>query len=106
MYIVESGDDVPIGQVRFEIKPGVVAEVNLSIAAEWRGRGLAAKVLQLACDAYRGCGSETLVAHIRPENRASVRAFERAGFTRAGVERVGGYEALRLELRPRMSRPG
>lgn len=96
LFIAESGGR-PVGQVRFDVEPGGTAEIDVSIAAESRGRGLGAAVLRLACDAYHAHASETLVAHVRPDNVASARAFERAGFARAGTERVAGCQALRLE---------
>jgi RimJ/RimL family protein N-acetyltransferase len=99
MYIVETPDGIPVGQVRFDVDPGVAADVDVSLATEWRGQALAAEALRLACDAYHEHASETLVARVRPDNRASLRAFERAGFQVRGVESVRGQEAVRLECR-------
>ncbi len=63
------------------------AVVSITVAPEHRGQHLAAPVLAaLAQQAADGLGIARLVAQVRPENVASRRAFERAGFrvTEAG----------------------
>jgi UDP-2,4-diacetamido-2,4,6-trideoxy-beta-L-altropyranose hydrolase len=102
IFIAEAADGTPVGQVRFDVNPGESAEVDISVAREWRGRGLAAQILRLACDGYQAQAADTLVARIRPGNVASLRAFERAEFQQTGTDRVADCEALRLE---RQSRP-
>jgi RimJ/RimL family protein N-acetyltransferase len=99
LYVVETADGIPVGQVRFDMTTVDAAEVDLSIAVEWRGRGLAVDALRRACDAFRRERAATIVAHIRPENGASLRTFEKAGFQLAGLEPVRSHDAIRMELR-------
>lgn len=84
----------PIAQVRLD--PG--GEVSFSLAAGYRGRGLAVPALEagLRC-ALSTHREERLVAHVRPENPASVRVFERAGFRRVGPAEVHGCACLEYE---------
>jgi RimJ/RimL family protein N-acetyltransferase len=75
----------PIGQVRFERTP--IADmpdeviIGLSVDARQRGKGLAHQLIKQSCGVCRArWGEVTIHAYIKPENQASVRAFERAGF--------------------------
>lgn len=83
LLVVCDTDGEPFGMVRFDLRGDeAVVSVNLDPAA--RGRGLGARALAAAC---RGLFARRRVgrvrAIIRVENRASRRAFEKAGFRRA-----------------------
>ena len=97
IYVLETNEGVPVGQVRFDVNSAGEAEIGLSLASEWRGRRLASDALSLACDTFRHVATSTAVAHVKPNNLASVRAFEKAGFRHVGSERVRGQDALRME---------
>lgn len=78
-----------VGQVRFERTP--VADmpdeviIGVSVDGQQRGKGLASQLIEQGCVVCRThWGEVTIHAYIKPENRASVRAFERAGFTLSG----------------------
>ena len=80
----------PVGQVRFERAP--VADmpdeiiIGIAVDAKQRGKGLATQLIEMGCASCRKWwGSVTIHAYIKPDNQASVRAFERAGF-RLSVE--------------------
>ena len=79
----------PVGQVRFERTP--VADmpdeiiIGLSVDAKQRGKGLASQLIQQGCAVCRKRWDAVAIhAYIKPENQASVRAFERAGFRLSG----------------------
>ena len=79
----------PVGQVRFERKP--VADmpdeivISVSVDSSQRGKGIAAQMIQQGCAVcHEQWGAVTIHAYIKPENQASVRAFERAGFLVSG----------------------
>jgi RimJ/RimL family protein N-acetyltransferase len=83
----EAGQSV--GQVRFERTP--VADmpdeiiIGISIDAKQRGKGLAAQLIQQGCAICRKRWDAVAIhAYIKPENQASIRAFERAGFRLSG----------------------
>jgi RimJ/RimL family protein N-acetyltransferase len=80
LYVIESGPDVALGQIRLDLDGAGAAVVSISLDPAVRGRGLAAAALRLAVEAGRAGGVARFDAYIRPENAASLRAFARAGF--------------------------
>ncbi len=61
-------------------------ELSLTVAPEHRGQGIGtAIILALRAEAKR-VGWTPLIAYIKPGNTASLKAFERAGFTQRRVE--------------------
>lgn len=86
--IVEAPTDRVVGGVVLRLAGDGVAEVAYFLHSSARGRGLATRAVRLICrwgfDELGLCRIE-LRAH--PENVASHRVAERAGFTLEGVER-------------------
>ena len=81
MFIVHDAADGDVGYVRCRIE-GDVADMSIGLAPAARGRGYGASALQCAAEQlFAGAGVRGLRALVRPGNTASVRAFERAGFT-------------------------
>ena len=79
VFVVEA-DGVAAGTVRLD-RAGREASVSISVAPEWRGRGVGTEALRLLCRAEAGeAGLERLVARVKPGNPASRAAFARAGF--------------------------
>jgi spore coat polysaccharide biosynthesis predicted glycosyltransferase SpsG/RimJ/RimL family protein N-acetyltransferase len=70
-----------IGQLRYEVA-GRDALVSVSVADMFRGRGLAAPLLTAGSEMLfkRFAGVKRITAYIRQENKASIKAFERAGY--------------------------
>ena len=77
MYIVETGEAVPVGTVRFEHSIEGW-EVHFSLAPSFRGRGLGRKLLQSAMRALRTdtIRPDLIFGQVRAENIASRRIFE------------------------------
>jgi predicted dehydrogenase/RimJ/RimL family protein N-acetyltransferase len=74
-------DGRPVGFVRIGAREQGVAQVHVALAAEARGRGLASGLLvQAAARALAETATERLYAEVKPDNRASIRAFSNAGF--------------------------
>jgi RimJ/RimL family protein N-acetyltransferase len=77
-----------IGQVRFELDDEGSAEVSISVAPEWRGRGLGPGLLTAGIreiDRDPVFPADRLVARVRPENAASMALFRSAGFAVVGT---------------------
>lgn len=69
---------------------GGVAEVSVYVAAAHRGRGIGGLLLARLVEASEDAGVWTLQAGVFPENEASVKLHERAGFRTVGRrERLG-----------------
>ena len=82
-----------IGQLRYDV-PGPEALVSFSISDAFRGRGLAAPLLaagsaRLFTDFP---GVRRINAYIRPENGASIKAFERAGYKFERSEKINALK--------------
>lgn len=76
LLIVEK-NQLPIGQVRLN-KAGVI---GISIAPNSRGQKLGLPVLQTGLQYFQNHTTHTTItAYIKPENKASIKIFERVGF--------------------------
>ncbi len=83
-----------VGVVRFE-GDGEEAVISVSLTAEFRGRGYGGLLVWSACRRYaKEFPGRAVLAWIRPENRASVRIFEKAGFEKVSEECLKGHAAL------------
>jgi RimJ/RimL family protein N-acetyltransferase len=98
VWIVEV-ERAPAGVVR--IHPSDTSPVvSIALGATHRGQGVGGEAVARACRAFAAAtGRGLLHAHIKASNEASVRAFERAGFVRAGETTVGAAPALVYEWR-------
>lgn len=80
IWVAEDAAGTPIGQVRFEIE-GEAASISISLDASQRGKNRGGLLIWAAC---RKLFAETAItkinAYIKPDNKASTRAFEKVGF--------------------------
>lgn len=89
-----------IGLVRFEFREHVQNEsvwfVSIVLLAAHRGKGVGRKALQLAIEEWEGSQhgqNHALIARVHPQNQASRRLFEGAGFIE--VDQSSGFLTLR-----------
>ncbi len=87
LYVVENEAE-PAGQFRFDID-GPEATINYSLAAAFRGRGLATESMMRAIAAFHDDHAQvtSLVAFVKPDNVASCRVFEKLHFELDGFDR-------------------
>lgn len=94
LLIVETVDDQPVGQIRFDVI-GQEADAHISLVKGKRGTGLAVPAIQAALRRlFSRCDCECVHAYVKPENAASIRVFEKAGFERLDMKTVKGKSAL------------
>jgi RimJ/RimL family protein N-acetyltransferase len=94
VFIAEDGQGAPLGQIRFSIN-GREAEVNISLAKQRRGHGFAVPAIEAAVRRlFSEVDCDVVHAFVKPENIASTRAFQRAGFVLTGSKTVRGSLAL------------
>lgn len=80
IYIVETMDGVPIGQVRFDLRDKVW-EIDYSLDCAYRGRKLGRRLLETALQAFHTEKSDVeAVGKVRVGNHSSRRVFESLGF--------------------------
>jgi RimJ/RimL family protein N-acetyltransferase len=98
IYVIEESDR-PVGVLRFDLE-GRGATISLNIAPTSRGRGIGQEALRRGCALIAEQGAvESLTAYIKPDNTASLRAFEQTGFVQVGSTEVNGADALVLRRR-------
>ncbi len=95
IFVVEDADSIPVGQVRFDIDERQEAEAHVSIVRERRGYGYGSAAITAAVEELvRRKPVRRINAYIKLSNMASIRAFEKAGFMRAGTVVVRSQPAL------------
>lgn len=99
IFILEAPNGIPVGQVRFERRGGI-SEIGYSVAAPFRGLGVAAQLLQLAVDALPREGATEVLGRVKPDNEASARVFRRLGFAESRTQdERGDHLVFKLRLR-------
>ena len=95
MYIVETAEGLPIGQVRFELTDDSW-EIGFALDAVARGRGLGKNLLQAAIKGFRQSMSSALVfGRVKKDNLPSQKIFEELAFTPGEWKEGGqGYRYL------------
>lgn len=97
IYIVLGEKDTPVGQIRFDLDADRNAEINVSIDARERNKEYGSAALRLACHRLsRESNIVKVLAHIKEENKASIRAFSKAGFINKGLKNFKGHKAIEM----------
>ncbi|RYU92901.1 GNAT family N-acetyltransferase [Emticicia agri] len=83
MLIAENAQKEPIGQVRFEKDTAQkISVIGVSLDKSCRGKGLAGKILEQASVYFLKENPDYIVeAYIKAENKGSLGAFSKAGFS-------------------------
>ena len=81
MIVFENHIGSPIGQVRIQKQDENTAVIGISNDANHRGKGYASKMIQMASDEFLKQNQQICIsAYIKIENKASEKAFEKAGY--------------------------
>jgi len=98
LYVGVTAGEKPVGQVRAELRRRV-AVISVSVDHRFRGEGYGSDLIRKAVERLLpDTRVGKLRAFVKPGNRASLGAFEKAGFRTAGRTRVAGQEAIRMEI--------
>ena len=89
--VVEVRDDIA-GYGIMSIGAGEAHVLNVCVRAEYRGRGLARKMLLYLIDRARLAGMYEAFLEVRPSNTTAARLYHSLGFEQVGVRR-GYYQA-------------
>ena len=86
--IYESASRRLLGTISLRFYRNEIAEVGYDLLPSGRGRGVATRAVRLvAAWAFDQLGVQRVELRTHPDNHASQRVAERAGFTREGIER-------------------
>lgn len=86
LFVIETLEELPIGQVRFECN-GTQWEIHYGLWAPIRGLGLGTKMLAEALSVFRQTKSDvTLFGRVKRDNFPSRRIFEALGFKKKSEE--------------------
>lgn len=86
VYIIEVSR-VPCGTIRFFYNKRLDEDyVSIYLLEEYTGKGIAPKVIRIACEKEKLHGMK--VAEFLQDNEASKKAFKKAGFVEAGKDRM------------------
>ncbi len=97
-YLAVNEAETPIGQVRLDVEDNA-AVISVSLAPEMRGQGYGGEILRIAAaTAFATAPVATIHAYIKPDNDASVRAFQKAGFRANGATTIQAQPALHFSL--------
>ena len=95
MLLFENETNVPVGQVRFQKENEKVYVIGISLAKEFRGKGLAGTILVMASDHFFEIfPDKSIYAYIKLTNTESVRSFVRAGFVFANNVMIENSESV------------
>lgn len=73
--------------------------IGVTVAPTFRGKNLADRFLKLACSEFLKTHNNTVYAYIKKENIASVKVFEKAGFTYVEDVLLHGDQSVKYQLR-------
>lgn len=95
-YLAFDASGVPVGQIRYQLE-GEAATVSVSVAPERRGNGCGTALIQAGTQQLLADTSiKHIHAYIKPENIASMLAFQRAGFIEIEMTSINGLQACHL----------
>lgn len=79
-------EDQPAGQIRLELE-GDFAQINYSIAKEFRGRGLGRAMIELSEEKLKSeyPHIKKMTAEVKTENSSSQKIFEKSGYEKAYI---------------------
>jgi len=81
IFIVIDQNNNKIGHVRYD-REGDTAELGVTVAPEARSKGFGTKILTESAEFYfNNFDVNTLIAKIKNENMASIKVFEKSGYT-------------------------
>lgn len=95
LFIAVDDQDTPVGQVRFEVDREDEAEIDVTVDKSKRGMGYGPLLISVGIkEVSRLAPIRTVHAFVKPYNKASMKAFEKAGFKQLGIKTVRGNMAI------------
>jgi len=93
LYIAVNDGQIPVGQIRFDIREDGEAEVDVHLAPAERGKGYGTALITEGLQMLF-LATDVRIVHsfVKMKNNASRNAFLKAGFKEQGTEHMHGQE--------------
>lgn len=91
VWVIEA-EGAPVACAFLTVKPGRLYLGKLAVAAEWRGRGLARRLVETAEARARALGLAAVELQTRVELAENHAAFRAMGFAQTGATAHRGYD--------------
>lgn len=113
MLIFSNLENGNLGQVRiefpaqsgFENVDGSCGLIGISIASEFRGKGLASQMIGIATEVYKNeIADINIEAWVQIDNESSAKAFRQAGYREKERKQIMGKESYILEYSKKLSK--
>jgi len=98
-YLALDRDDAPVAQIRFDLNEATKDEatVSITVAPHQRGKGYGAAVIEAGSEKFCATSTAKVIhAYVKPENAASIHAFEKAAYGNMGMMREREHKVLHL----------
>jgi len=93
IFIAMNEENLDIGYVRFNIS-AADAEISISVDKDQRGQGIGSATIQGASDQILSSdAANRVIAYVKDDNPASLKAFRRAGFSTTQTKEMAGVLA-------------
>ena len=92
-YLIALLENHPIALIRYDVS-NINTSVGITVSIEYRGKGLSSQMLKESALLYFSQFKNPLLAYIKPENIASIKSFEKAGYVYIRDEMVSNQKAL------------
>jgi UDP-2,4-diacetamido-2,4,6-trideoxy-beta-L-altropyranose hydrolase len=100
IFIALNLQDMPIGQIRFDLDENESAEIDVSVDRDKRGLGYGKILIESAvASIFTITSVKTVHALIKSNNDSSINAFEKAGFQKFFEESISGNSTIRYILK-------
>lgn len=99
VLLIAEASSKPIGTLRFDLDTQAnVATISIALSESSRGKGYSHRLIDQGAQEMLDTHKLTsIIALIRPDNLASLRAFSRAGFLESGQTVLNDVDLLRYE---------
>ncbi len=95
LLVFENEEKLPVGQIRFQKETEEIDIIGISLANEFRGKGYATQLLQMASDYFlKLYPGKIIYAYIKNDNAGSIKSFRKANFVFEKNININGTESV------------
>ncbi len=96
IFLIATFENIPIGQVRFEIKDGE-ATISVSVEKEYRKKSFGSEIIRISTQKiFDSTTTKKVHAYVKIDNTASVLAFQKAKYKILEQCNINDYNSFHL----------